>query len=1126
MVRRSTRLERPHPTIGHDVPFRGLSILNKIKTPLERYGWREWLCHTNFSFLVGASHPDELVTRAAALGYRGLAITDYDGVYGIVRAYRALQRLKADGTDNGLRLFYGAEIHVVKDHALPVLLQDTLVLVARSHRGYFHLCRILSHAHRAGKTAADVPLAYLAAAALDDVVAIQPMRGPLRLRGGESAYRQRCEMLQQLFKGRFYLGLSRHLHPGEDFRGKDVVATSRALGIPCLLTQDAFFDHRDKKPLSDLLHAIRHNRSLEGIAPQCFPNGERSLHPLLELERRYKHLSVYEEALAASEELATGCHFDLHELKYTYPQEMLPAGLTSQEFLAKLSWEGAQTIYQGKIPAKVAQTVQRELELIAFLGFADYFLTIWDIVSWARQQRILCHGRGSAANSAVCFVLGITSVNPDQMELLFERFISVERGDPPDIDVDFEHERREEVIQYIYARYGREQAAMVANVITFCTRGAMRSAGKALGIPENMLEKAAAVLESREYRHAVSEATVKEVRSAREDAHIQEVTDGGLLSVPWELWAAMADQLKGFPRHLGIHSGGFMLASKPLDWLVPQEPGTMDKRTVIQWCKEDVEALGFFKIDILALGILTALRKMFSLLKSHHGVELEMESVPQDDQPTYAMIQKADTVGTFQIESRAQMSMLPRLKPKNLYDLVIEVAIIRPGPIQGGMIHPFLRRRNGKESPTCPDPRLEAILKRTLGVPIFQEQVMRIAMAVGGFSAGESNELRRHMGSFSMKGDVSGWIAKLEKGMRANGISEDFIAGILGQMKGFAHYGFPESHAAAFAQTAYVSSYLKCHYPAVFFVALINSQPMGFYPPHVLLQTARHLGIRILPVCVLSSDWESTLEGLQPPYAIRMGLHFVTGLRSQAAEALVERRQKKGAWADLEAFARDAGSDLLVRRDVTALAAANALHVFGVDRRAAIWLSEAAPFCKVLEDVETPLLLPQETRMEAALSDLTATRTTLGDHFALIVRQDLWCYAPEARSIVLAKDVLSRLKNRIITVFGWIMVRQAPPEAKGFMFMTLEDETGLINLVFNPRVRESYRRLIDGQSFLCVTGRVECDEEALNVMVSVVHAPEPRQADIIPLERGERSASEPLLAPLAERELAASRNYR
>lgn len=1142
---------------------------------LRAYGWHEWLCHSNFSFLIGASHPNEYIDRAVGLAYQGLAMTDFDGVYGLARTHLHLaQRRKQeqaggvkDGPFQRFQLIHGMELHLAQDHRLPLLYQDTLVVIARTRRAYSHLCALATHAHREGKSDAWVPLQALIEHPVDDLIAIQPMRGLIRrgFVGGreERELERRSAILSEHFQGRFYFAISRHFNPSEDAWIQPTLALARRLGRECLLSQDAFFHDPSQKDLSDLLHAIRNNRCLPEAVDHFFVNSERSLPSLTNLAQRFGELPIYESALRASRELAESCVFDLSELRYQYPKEMIPEGLTAQAYLEQLTWEAAQQRYSQSLPGKMTQTLSHELALIEQLNFADYFLTVWDIVRWARSRGILCQGRGSAANSAVCFVLGVTAVDPALFDLLFERFVSVERGDPPDIDIDFEHERREEVIQYIYERYGRAQAAMVANVITFRSKGAMRAVGKALGISDRLLGEVSQTLDGRYFRHRDPDAALAQVRQehAEQDSEIE--TPDALLgnwtaaesliddkSEPpkilltaaanrgfaaggsadllaaenslWTTWSDMAQRLKGFPRHLGIHSGGFMIADQPLDSLVAQEPATMEGRSVIQWSKEDIEGLGFFKIDILALGMLTAIRKCCDSIRQYYGVDLDLVTIPQEDAATYAMIQRADTVGTFQIESRAQMSMLPRLKPRTFYDLVVEVAIIRPGPIQGGMIHPYLRRREGLEPVSFPDERLRPILARTLGVPIFQEQVMRIAMEVGGFNAGEANELRKHMGAFQMKGDINPWLKRLAEGMRKNGISDEFAQSILAQMRGFAEYGFPESHSVSFALIAYASAYLKCHYPAAFFAGLLNSQPMGFYQPHVLLETARRAGVSILPVCVQHSSWDTALEniaaaGKPAVYGLRMGLSFVGGLRRDAASKLERARQSAGgAFADLRDFLQRAS---LFRPDLTALAAARAFACFGLERKAAIWLAEAAPFCPFIEDAEDAIAWPAESRMQSAEQDFMALSTTLGPHPTQIIREEHWCYAASVQRLVAAKDLKQARPNHIVEVFGLVLVRQSPSSANGMVFVTMEDDSGFINLVFTPVVYEKCYRLVERQAFLCVRGKLQRQGDTHSVLVQQVYEPQIKRAEVIPLQirdKREPAAPEPAAETTAD----------
>lgn len=1049
------------------------------------YSYTEWLCHTNFSFLVGASHPGEIFDQASKLGLSGLAITDFDGVYGLARSYRHWRDLDSSKRP---KMFYGAELHLSPDQEKPIVQQNTISLIAKTAKGYENLCRLITHSHRNGKYSAFVSIEDLESHSLEDLAAILPMRGMIRFAPRKLWYQQ-LSQLKELFSQHLYLAFSRHLNPAEDVWMRSQWEASQHFQTKVLLSQDVFFHSHKRKPLSDTLHAIRTNTPLADCVEHMFANDQRVLLSPSQFHQRYKSLPFYEEALRYSSELADECHFSFAELRYNYPKEMIPSHHSPQSFLEELVQKGALAHYKDGLPTSIQKTLRHELDLIQKLNFADYFLTVWDIVSWARSQDILCQGRGSAANSAVCFVLGITSVDPAKFDLLFERFISVERGDPPDIDVDFENERREEVIQYIYRRYGRNKAAMVANVITFRRKGALRETGKALGIPNDLLGSLSERIGSRVLAgKSMAEITLDLQADCSEHQDL-----------PWKLWLEIAQELKGFPRHLGIHSGGFMLSDSSLNQLVPQEPATMEGRTVVQWCKDDIEELGFFKIDLLALGMLTAIRKMFQMLKKDLNVCLNMSTIPHDDPDTYSMIQRADTIGTFQIESRAQMSMLPRLRPKTLYDLVIEVAIIRPGPIQGGMVHPFLRRRNGLEPIQYPDERLRPILERTLGIPIFQEQVMRIAMAVGNFTPGEANELRKNMGAWSMRGDINPWLTKLAEGLRMNNISQEFEEAIIAQMKGFAEYGFPESHSVSFAMIAYASSYLKCHYPAVFFACILNSQPMGFYSPHSLLQAAKHGGVSVLPISINHSFWDSTLEFQDSQWCIRLGFRLIAGMKESTAKTITDLRQKHGIWKNWEIFLQQTGSHLF-RHELVILAAADALAPLGIDRRYAIWMSVAAPHSSWLKDIESPLDLPKENIHEKVQQDLNATGTSLFAHPAELVRGSMWFYPIDKKRIKLAKDVAPLIPNQIIHVFGMITIVQRPPSAKGMMFITLEDETGYLNLAFTPQTIDKFAKSLTGKSMLCISGKLQKQDGATSILVKEVFDPRTPEAEILPFE--------------------------
>jgi error-prone DNA polymerase len=1042
--------------------------------------WHEWLCHSYFSFLNGVSSPQDLIDRAVELGYRSVTITDLDGVYGLARAYRA-----ARGHSEFV-LHYGVELHLAPDHDLPMMLRNTLVLIAQSATGYAHLCHLLTRAAMKGKSQAYLTVEELAQLPVGDIVAIAPMRGLLR-RGLEGDWQDQIGRLHSIFGSSFYMAVTLALHPVEDAGLVETIELAQSRGIPLLLSQDVFFHDPGYKRVSDVVTAIRRNCDMEGGMPHMWPNSERSLHSLGVLESRYGRLSWFSEAIENSARLAASIHFDFSELRYRYPREMVPDGMDSMAYLTQEVWSHATAHYSGAIPEAVAATVRHELDLVSQLDFPDYFLTVFDIVTWARSQNILCQGRGSAANSAICFVLGITAIDPNRFDLLFERFISVERGDPPDIDVDFEHERREEVIQYIYQRYGRHRAAMVCNVICFKSRGSIRAVGKALGVPDDVISMAATVLNSRHFRRSVTKTVLAQVKTDFPDTLPDHI---------WELWAEFADVIRGMPRHLGIHSGGFVISQHPITALSPIEPATMEGRSVIQWSKDDIEALGFFKIDILALGGLTLIRKCFEMIQTHYHQVLTMADIPGDDPATYDMICKADTIGTFQIESRAQMSFLPRHQPRNFYDLVVQVAIIRPGPIQGGMIHPYLRRRRGEEAVTFPDARLKPILARTFGVPIFQEQVMRVAIAVGGFSAGEAYELRKNIGAFSINLAQSHWVGRLREGMVKNGIADEFIEGIMGHIHGFASYGFPESHAASFALLAYVTAYLKCHYPAPFFASILNSLPMGFYSPDVLVKTAQRCGVTVLPICIRRSTWDHRLEWVEDRWVIRLGFRLIRGIRQASMGAFQGDTTDIGGSESLIELIRRLR---LSKMDLTALAAANAFHSLGIDRRSALWLAEAAPLLPLLDHSgPSPTLLPEDPITEVQ-QDYAATATSLGLHPAALMRSYAWMFAPPVRWLTFSNTIREGLvKDRSILVFGMITVRQSPPTAKGVVFITLWDETGSYDLIVKPAVYTRYRLLIDRQTFLCVRGELQTREGVYALIVTEVIAPMVKSSEVVP----------------------------
>ncbi len=1065
---------------------------------LPQLPWHEWICHTNFSFCIGASHPEEYVREAHSLGYKGLGICDYDGIYGIVRAHKEQARIERPP-----QLYYGVELHLAADYERPLLFRDTIVLYALNLQGYRTLCRLISQAHETGKREAVLSLNSLLACSPKDIVCLQPMRGLIR-RAPLDMVAQRYALLKEHFGSHYHLILSRHLNPSEDAWIQHTQGLSKHLNIPLLFSQDSFFHNSERKELSDILQAIRLRQTVDEAMPHLFVNAERSFRPLETLAARYLCFAQAEQIIYNSQELAERFCFSLNELRYHYPQEFLPEGYTSQSFLEEITWQSAEQHY-GLLPDTLRRLLQRELTLVKDLGFADYFLTVWDIVRWARSQNILCQGRGSAANSAICYVLGITAVNPCEFDVLFERFISKERGDPPDIDVDFEHERREEVIQYIYQRYGRARAAMVANVITFRHRSALRCTGKALGISEALIEQLAPQKGRSSYHQKAApqqNITVDPASSPQDPPLCEEVQE-----IPWELWDRLAQSLKGFPHHLGIHSGGFVITQEPIETFCAQEPATMEGRTVIQWSKDDIESLCFFKIDILALGMLTALRKALHLISQHANRGMQLTDIPPDDPATYAMIQKGETIGTFQIESRAQMAMLPRLKPRTLYDLVIQIGIIRPGPIQGGLIHPYLKRRQGLEPIVYPDPRLEPILRRTLGVPIFQEQVMRIAISVGDFSAGEADQLRKHIGAWSLNKEWGPLVQRLESGMHRNGIKPHFIQQLLDHLKGFANYGFPESHAVSFALLAYASAYIKCHYREIFYTALLNSQPLGFYSVHALVQSARREGCSFLPLDITQSDWDTRYEQHSFPDGsavsfIRLGLRLVKGLSTKTATHILKQRERTGPWSSLHEFLLHTNVPI---HELAALAAANVFHCFDIDRPQAIWLVAAGRPAPLL-DQEEALQLPQEQDLRQIEQDFEHFGTTLHAHPCQIIREQHWMYPIASQQISRAEDLAKTPAGRSVMVFGLLLMRQQPETAKGMVFLTLEDETGLINLALTPDAAEKWASSLERQAFLCVRGKLQKQSASHSILVDMIFAQEWRDKNIVALRRDQPEA--------------------
>ena len=1002
--------------------------------------YAELHCISNFTFLRGASQPEELIERAHALGYAALALTDECSVAGVVRAHLRAREL-------GFKFIVGSEFRL--DDGL------RLVLLAPDRVAYGDLCELITCGRRAAEkgsyhlTRADV--ARLAAGCLALWLAPEAA-------DGQTAQTD-AQWLRETFPDRAWIAVEL-LHDGRDSkRLAALTALGEASGLPLVAAGDVHLHGRARRALQDVLTAIRLGTTVQAAGQALAPSGERCLRP------RRRLAALYPPALLAeSERVASRCTFSLDELRYEYPEELVPAGVTPASHLRHLTELGLKRRWPGGTPPKVRSLIEHELRLIAELRYEPYFLTVHDIVEFARSRKILCQGRGSAANSAVCFALGITEVDPDRIETLFERFVSKERDEPPDIDVDFEHERREEVIQYIYQKYGRHRAALAATVITYRPRSAVRDVGKALGLGLDQVDRLARNLQWWDGKELAPDR-LREAGFDPENPLLQKLI-------------VLVDALLGFPRHLSQHVGGFVIARDRLSRLVPIENAAMEERTVIQWDKDDLDALGLLKVDVLALGMLSAIRKAFDLVSAFRGGSLGMSDVPAEDPAVYEMIQRADTVGVFQIESRAQMSMLPRLKPKCFYDLVIEVAIVRPGPIQGKMVHPYLRRRQGLEPVTYPSEDVRGVLARTLGVPIFQEQVIKLAVVAAGFTPGEADGLRRAMATFRRRGGMEKFEARLIEGMRTRGYNEEFARQIFQQIQGFGEYGFPESHSASFALLVYVSAWLKRHEPAAFTAALLNSQPMGFYAPAQLVQDARRHGVEVRPVDVRFSDWDCTLErGKQPEPAVRLGLRMVGGLAQAAGERIVADRAH-APYIGVEELARRAR---LGRRELDVLAAAGALAGISGHRHRARWavagVEPALPLLAGAPVAEALPMLRPPTEGQDVVADYASMGLTLRRHPLALLREQLG-----ARRLLSARQVRERDHGEPVATAGLVVCRQHPSSAAGTIFVTLEDETGNTNIIVWGSVATRNRRALLGSRLMVVRGEVQRENEVLHVI--------------------------------------------
>ncbi|MEP9380340.1 error-prone DNA polymerase [Aquabacter sp. CN5-332] len=1037
-----------------------------------RVRYAELQVTSHFSFLRGASSCDELFATAATLGIDALAIVDRNSLAGIVRAHEAAKA-------TGVRLIVGCRIDL--HDGTPVLVYPT------DRAAYSRLCRLLSLGKRRGGKAKCV-LGW------DDLVAYADgLIGVLVPEEADESCGMRLRRLRDAFGERAFLALTLRRRPNDQLRLHELSNLAARMRVPTVVTNDVLFHEPGRRQLQDVVTCIRHGVTIDSLGSRRERHADRYLKAPEEMHRLF---SRYPEALARTVEIVERCRFSLDELAYQYPEERDDTSLTPQETLKKLTWEGAGRRYPEGIPDSVRRSLEHELGLIAKLKYAPYFLTVNSIVKFARSKDILCQGRGSAANSAVCFVLGVTSIDPGRNDLLFERFVSEERREPPDIDVDFEHERREIVMQWVYETYGRDHAALCSTVIRYRTKGALRDVGKALGLTEDLIKTLSGQV------WGWSEEGV-------EDKHVEGL-NLNLSDRRLRLALDLAHQLMGAPRHLSQHPGGFVLTHDRLDELVPIEPAAMEDRQVIEWDKDDIDALKFMKVDVLALGMLSCMKRGFDLLADHKGIALDLATIPAEDPRTYAMIRKADTLGTFQIESRAQMSMLPRLKPRTFYDLVVQVAIVRPGPIQGDMVHPYLRRRNGQEPVHYPKPELEKVLGKTLGVPLFQEQAMRVAIECAGFTPGEADLLRKSMATFKFTGGVSKFKEKLISGMVANGYERDFAEKTFTQLEGFGSYGFPESHAASFALIAYASAWLKAWHPDVFCAALLNAQPMGFYAPAQIVRDAREHSVEVRPVCVNSSRWDCTLEPTDDDqrFAVRLGLRMVKGLANAHAAELVATRADQ-PFADVEELRYRAGvpSAVLVN-----MAEADAFRPsLGLARREALWAIKAlrdeplplfaaasAREARIRPELEEPKVpLRPMTAGSEVVEDYGHTGLTLRAHPISFLREDL-----RKRRIASCRQAMDARDGRWLEAAGIVLVRQRPGSAKGVMFITIEDETGIANLVVWAKVFEAHRRTVLGAGMMAVWGRIQREGEVVHL---VAHRMTDLSAELASIGERERS---------------------
>jgi error-prone DNA polymerase len=1023
---------------------------------------------TNFSFLRGASHPDELASLAAELGYSRIAITDRNSFAGIVRAHVAAK-------EKG--------ISIIPACRLDLLDGPSLLAYPTDKEAYGRLSALLT----LGNQRAEKGKCFLYKADVFDCttgiifIVIPPDSLNELYEFEEQFIKDVSEYSQNI--NRLYIAASRTYQSSDNKRLFRINELAERYRISMVATNDVHYHELSRRELQDVLTCVREKCTIDEAGYKLHSNAERYLKPINEMDRLFR---LYPDAIAQTERIAAACTFSLDELKYIYPEEINPSGRTPLEELKRLTWEGVRERYDNKPPEKLVKTIHHELSFIEQMDYANYFLFVHDIVREARDRKILCQGRGSAANSAVCYCLGITSVDPTKFDLLFERFISSARNEPPDIDVDFEHERREEIIQYIYDKYGRDRAAIVATVTQQRQKGAIRDVGKVMGLSQDTIDRLSAAIWEFTDEWFEPQRLIEQGLSP-EDPHLIKVLK-------------LTAQMMGFPRQLGQHTGGFVVTQGKLTDLCPIINARMEDRTNIEWNKDDIDALGFLKVDVLSLGMLTCIRKAFDLVKQHYGIELTLANIPQDDDCVYQMISLADTIGVFQIESRAQQSMLPRLRPKCFYDLVIEVAIVRPGPIQGDMVHPYLRRRNGEEPVTYPSKELEEILGRTLGVPLFQEQAMKIAMVAAGFTPTEADALRRSMATFKFKGLVNAFEKKLIDGMTSRGYTPEFAARIFKQLEGFGSYGFPESHAASFALLVYVSSWLKCYYPDVFATALLNSLPMGFYQPAQIIIDAKDHHVEVRPIDINHSEWDNTLEERTKFFnPLRLGFRHIKGLREDDILLLLAGRKTKYKRIT-EIF--DAGvSQAALER----LADADAFRSLGIDRRKALWevsaLDDAPkgifkgqkPNNANKEQIELPLM----SLAEHVIQDYASTALSLKAHPVSLIREKL-----NVLKVSSCKGTLEIEAGKRTKVAGKVTIKQRPGTAGGVCFITLQDETGLVNIVVFESLFEEYRKEILGAKIMMVQGWVQREGRVQHIIAKSCHDLTPLISEAVQQSKG------------------------